>query len=122
MSCVESGGQKAAPKIFAGAEQIPPPTAVSQQSRDSDEGRCERAAPAPVQLLLCLRNLIYRLVQTRGLSGAARGATRLSGQIQEDLKITQVQQHLLGPTSGPHGPRPSPLMHSLLRGLRWGQS
>lgn len=58
MSCVESGGQKAAPKIFAGAEQIPPPTAVSQQSRDSDEGRCERAAP--VQLLLWLRNLIYR--------------------------------------------------------------
>lgn len=31
MSCVESSGQKAAPKIFAGAEQISPPAEVSKQ-------------------------------------------------------------------------------------------
>lgn len=31
MSRVESGGQKAAPKIFAGAEQIFPPAEVSKQ-------------------------------------------------------------------------------------------
>ena len=34
MSCVESGGQKAAPEIFAGAEQISPPTKVSKQRND----------------------------------------------------------------------------------------
>lgn len=34
MSCVESGGQKAAPEIFAGAEQISPPTKVSKQRDD----------------------------------------------------------------------------------------
>lgn len=31
MSHVESGGQKAAPKIFAGAEQISPPAEVLKQ-------------------------------------------------------------------------------------------
>lgn len=31
MSCVEPGGQKAAPKIFAGADQISPPAKVSKQ-------------------------------------------------------------------------------------------
>lgn len=48
MSCVESGGQKSAPEIFAGAEQNSPPTKVSKQRDDkrlfSAEGRCQRAA------------------------------------------------------------------------------
>lgn len=64
MSRVESGGQKAAPKIFAGAEQISPPAVISKQKEMTKKKtlwpfhkKCAASYQPRTQRLLRLRDL-----------------------------------------------------------------
>lgn len=78
MSCVESSGQKAAPEIFTGAEQISPPTKVSKQRDDksalafSERWRLLASSPSPAPAVAEKSHLQARVFQIHRLSGGSK--------------------------------------------------